>query len=356
MRGLAALYVVLYHFCGKPAAEDSFLPAALKAALLPLRYGHYAVVVFIVLSGFCLALPVALTPDLSLRGGIGRYLQRRARRILPPYWAALALSIALIAVSSLVLKRLGHLPPELAPDQLISHALLIHNFRLDWVQTINPPLWSVAVEWQIYFFLPLVLLPIWRRFGPGAAALASVLLGIAPHFLLPAGANFDWSLPWMLGLFGLGLLAAAVSVADGDAAARRRAIASRLFVPLALASAVALLLWPKTDFSRLWAMDLLVGAATGSLLVGCAQEEAQGRRGWLRRLLEARPSVALGRFSYSLYLIHFPALWLLLPVSKKLPPIGQWAFESTIGVAWAVGIAYLFHRVVERRFLTPPPR
>src|SRR5439155_604804 len=62
-------------------------------------YGRFAVVVFIVLSGFSLALSPARHG--WRLDGLSRFAHRRARRILPAYWAALAFSLAvawLIAV------------------------------------------------------------------------------------------------------------------------------------------------------------------------------------------------------------------------------------------------------------------
>src|SRR4051812_41118914 len=67
-------------------------------------FGHEAVAIFIVLSGYCLMLPVARRGESQLKGGFGSYLGRRAFRILPPYFAALGLSLLLIA-SSATLRR-----------------------------------------------------------------------------------------------------------------------------------------------------------------------------------------------------------------------------------------------------------
>jgi peptidoglycan/LPS O-acetylase OafA/YrhL len=86
IRGITALYVVLHHFLSWSSAgvrRDIYLAIAWTAL------GHFAVHVFIVLSGFSLMLPIAYAPDHRLRGGISHYLMRRARRILPPYFAAL---------------------------------------------------------------------------------------------------------------------------------------------------------------------------------------------------------------------------------------------------------------------------
>src|SRR5690349_3622815 len=89
IRGLAALFVVVHHtylesFPGYPVNTG-------PSWLAWLLYGHLAVVVFIALSGFSLAVAPARR-DWQL-GGKARFAHRRAWRILPPYWAALVFSL-----------------------------------------------------------------------------------------------------------------------------------------------------------------------------------------------------------------------------------------------------------------------
>ena len=154
IRALAALYVVLDHHVSDLYGSAG---AAFPHLAFWFQFGHYSVDVFIVLSGYCLMLPIARQRQSQLRTGVLEYLRRRALRILPPYFAAVILSV-------LVLATVGRLS-EVSLGALVSHLLLVHNFSEHWIWSINPPLWSVAVEWQIYFAFPLVLLPIRRRFG-----------------------------------------------------------------------------------------------------------------------------------------------------------------------------------------------
>src|SRR5437764_4213800 len=91
LRGLAALYVVVNHvflraFPGYPVNHAPFWAGWFI-------YGRFAVVVFIVLSGFSLALSPARHG--WRLGGLSPFARRRARRILPAYWAALAFSLAI---------------------------------------------------------------------------------------------------------------------------------------------------------------------------------------------------------------------------------------------------------------------
>src|SRR5436190_12195808 len=96
LRGSACLYVLLFHASTVTTAPDSELSPAMKFLLPWFGRGHYSVVVFIVLSGFSLMLPIARAGSEGLMGGFGDFMRRRSRRILPPYYAALVLSIGLI--------------------------------------------------------------------------------------------------------------------------------------------------------------------------------------------------------------------------------------------------------------------
>jgi len=91
IRGLAAFYVVFHHV-SQIYMGERVLPAAGYYWFTPwMQLGHYAVAIFIVLSGFCLMLPVANSADGTLRGGFLGYVWRRVRRIVPAYYAAMAM-------------------------------------------------------------------------------------------------------------------------------------------------------------------------------------------------------------------------------------------------------------------------
>src|SRR5438445_13154511 len=89
LRGLAALFVVVNHvflraFPGCPVDRAPFWAGWFI-------YGRFAVVVFIVLSGFSLALSPARHG--WRLDGIAQFPRRPARRIRPPYRAALAFGL-----------------------------------------------------------------------------------------------------------------------------------------------------------------------------------------------------------------------------------------------------------------------
>jgi peptidoglycan/LPS O-acetylase OafA/YrhL len=347
LRGLAALFVVLHH------AYREILPAGVIRLPfgLPnlLETGHQAVAIFIVLSGFCLGLPLARDPKRRLAGGFRGYVGRRARRILPPYYAALAFGLLVATLVPGMAQPRGDrwddaLPAQ-TPGVVASHLLLVHNLRRVWCYRIDPPMWSVATEWQIYLVFPVLLL-VWRRFGLATTVLSALAVG---HGIGLLAASRGWEgiralSPWYLGLFSLGLAAAgAVGTAACSTGNKHWIVAALTCFGLAMA---ALRAWPeRAEFS-----DPLLGAATASLLVACALGQS-GTAALVRRVLETRTALALGAISYSLYLVHYP---ILAMVGRAFAESGSSARALAIlagAVPLSLVVATAFREAVERPFL-----
>jgi len=358
LRGLAAAYVVMFHAVLGFTGHELTGPWRLLRRLC--AFGHEAVAIFIVLSGYCLMLPVARARPEIFEVPLAGFIGRRARRILPPYFVALLASLALIAtVPALQTRATGTIWDDSLPGidfgAIASHVLLIHNWFPSWSVQINGPLWSVASEWQIYFFFPLLLLPLWRRFGMTATLLIAGFLGYAPLWLFPGPAQS--AIPWYLLLFTFGMAAAAVGFSDGPTASKLRvglpwrwlATGAWLFC-----AAFGLGLG-KVWFAWKPATDLLVGLATASLLVHLTASAATSSRPpvWLFSALSARPLVAVGHFSYSLYLTHLPvvALCYFALVPLRWAP-GPFAL-LLLGVSSVASltVAYIFHLAFERPFM-----
>ena len=97
IRGLLALYVVIGHIftMADPAAFSGRVSSAsdgMQAWARAFSFGHMAVAGFIVLSGFSLQIALYIGSGGKLTR-IDRFYGRRARRILPAYYACLIASI-----------------------------------------------------------------------------------------------------------------------------------------------------------------------------------------------------------------------------------------------------------------------
>jgi peptidoglycan/LPS O-acetylase OafA/YrhL len=338
LRGLAALFVVLHHcyLMSYPTYPYNTGPRWLAWLL----YGHLAVVVFITLSGFSLA--VAPARKNWQLGGKARFAHRRAWRILPPYWAALLFSciIAWAVVPQ---------PGSAAPD---AKAVVIYGALLQDVfgsAVPNGAFWSIAVEAQLYVVFPLLLLML-RRFGATAmvvavTAVVAVIGLLAPHI---AAVHLLMRLtPQFAALFALGLATAGI-IRTSD---RIRALPWQWLALVAVLPPLAVLVVRSSgwwDAEHFW-MDMAFGPAIALLLAAVATRRA----GTIVRILDSRPIRRLGSFSYSLYLIHAP---IVVALSAKVvaphvgPGLGRFLVTVALAAPLAVLTAWAFGSVFEIPF------
>jgi peptidoglycan/LPS O-acetylase OafA/YrhL len=363
LRAICALYVVIGHIPGDylDHASQAVSPRILQIFALT-RYSHLAVCIFIAVSGYCLMLPVARSKNGELRGGFSGYLFRRARRILPPYYATLFLTLGLIwaipalQVSDPASSWSGYLP-AFTPGAIVTHLLLIHNWWHEWIMKINGPCWSIAVEWQIYFFFPLLLLPVWRKFGVAAAIAAGFTVGVLPHYLLPASSNLDWTYPWFIGLFAAGMGAASLNFRSDDSLQRRL---DRMWLGTFALIAYALFIANIRGLVHIpqWIADGTAGLGTACLLIKCTHALQHGRNPAILKVLAWKPLVALGVFSYSIYLVHRPLISVGRLLLQELEITGNTfvLVNLFVLVPAIIGICYLFYLAFERPFMSSPSK
>ncbi|MER5789821.1 acyltransferase [Streptomyces sp. NPDC001980] len=338
LRGLAALYVVLFHcwLYTFPGYPHSSAPPWLGG----LMFGRLAVVFFLVLSGFSLAISPARHGWRS--AGVGEFLRRRAWRILPPYWAALAMSLL---ISRFVVPA-SHFGPPTGATVLV-FGLVAQDMVT--APTPNGAFWSIGVEAELYLLFPLLLLV--RRRSGAAMLAASVTLPVVVIGLTAAGANpvegDNWLAPHLAPVFAAGVAGAGIVTASD----RVRRLPWGWFAVLAALPVLALgavrgSVWTVNHY--FW-IDLAIAPAMTMLLAAVAT----GKPAVLVRLLTARPVHGLGSFSYSLYLIHLP---IVMAVMRRIAPhfvspgLPTFWFTLAVGLPVSICAAWLFSRLFEIPF------
>lgn len=355
LRALCALFVVLHH-----AYQDVFIErithtlSGLGAPLNPFAYGHLAVGIFIVISGFCLTLPCGAA--LTMRQSTAEFYVSRAWRILPPLFAALVMGLILKLLTRDVSTWKSYL--EAVPANFLLLQDIMPHFNI-----INGPSWSVAVEFKIYVVFPLLLLfyrlykdyVVWVATGAVAFAVSFALLTAKPAF------NLIYFCPWFLLLFSMGMWAARESMSGMPS---RKTGYVWLLIG-AVASTALLAYYPITGSddlrftSAVPFVDTAIGILTASsLYLLYAPSGAFGHA--VRNLLSARYLVWMGKRSYSLYLVHFPLLIAIKFLLVKQFPryfdgIGLGLTIFFIGVPACILFAAFFFRHVESHFLRLPP-
>ncbi len=340
IRGVAALFVVLHHcwllsFPGYPSNTGPWW-------LGWLIYGHFAVVVFIVLSGFSLAIAPARS-QWKLRS-IGGFARRRAWRILPPYWAALAFSLA---VAWWVVAQPG--TPEPTAKSVVVHGFLVQD--VFGSPSPNGAFWSIAIEAQLYLLFPLLLF-VRRKWGVILLLTSMTAIVVATAATAPHESHVDMLMrlsPQFAALFTAGIVAAGILVAsDRTRALPLHWLALGAVAPVVLIVATRGSVWTVGNF--VW-VDLALGPATALLLAAVAVRRPRP----FVRVLETRPLQRLGACSYSLYLTHSPIVVMVnhgvrrLDVGAGMPTfVLTLAIAVPLAVVFAMSFASLFEIPFQR--------
>ena len=369
-RGVAALWVFVYHVWLSIGPQRLLVPlAGTTLDLTPLASAGWAGVdVFYVLSGFLLW---GVFDDYASRRTdairVARFAERRALRILPPFYA----QVALLAVLGLATNWVE------APSwtTLALHATLTHGLSYEHFQAVNNVWWTLSTEAQFYVALPLLAMAV-RRFGwatvltGGLAAMLTYRIAAFAAFRDAPVIERVWALeqfPGRIDQFLAGMFASHLARAkDGAARHIRDALArsnsSRILLACvgpAVLVALAYLLHIDDFFLRYWdghawlyAWHLVAGIAVATSLYAIAVR-AGGATG-APMAAPWRALAALGVVSYSFYLWHELLLrWLSVWIkahwgAATLPALGM---NVALGLPLSLVVAIGWYALFERPFL-----
>src|SRR5664279_3981071 len=152
LRVVAAQVIVLHHlaFYG-PLSDHAYSIAAGPIDWLFL-YGRFAVHIFFVTGGYCLAGSLARRSANRPRAWLGLIVERYFRLGLP-YLAALALALVANQIA-----RLWMVHPSISPSptagQLVAHVFLLHNVL--GYDSLTAGIWYVAIDLQLVALVGLV--------------------------------------------------------------------------------------------------------------------------------------------------------------------------------------------------------
>jgi peptidoglycan/LPS O-acetylase OafA/YrhL len=312
LRGLAALLVFSVHMWIYQLPNTVVLRRDSLGELV-LFEARVAFVMFFVLSGYLLYRPFARAAlgrgrPVSVRG----YLLRRAARIMPAYYLALAGTLALVAAAGDVPGRRsvenGELPLFLGFAQ---------NYSPDTLLKVNAATWTLCVEIAFYLLLPIVGFVVLHRCAGSVRKQAAVLAALI-------GVGIGWNVADYFGGWGpvashappsfLPYFACGMLVALGVERQRARGappLGRRVTILAVSAAAITLFAngyWHASDRSPGgFFMEAFadIGAAIAFALVIAALVLGTGAGvRWLGR----RPLAWFGQISYGFYLWHIPLI------------------------------------------------
>lgn len=320
LRAWAVVSVILYHF-GVPAFSGGFV----------------GVDVFFVISGFLMTGIIVEGLDQSRERYLVQLLRfywARARRIIP---ALATLCATLLLAAWFVLSPLDY---KTLATHSVAALMFLTNIKF-WLESgyfdaISHEkwllhTWSLAVEWQFYIFLPVIMILGWRyspnrKMIAGLLAIGLVVSFVASVILTPKYPNASFYLlhtrAWEMFAGGLVYLLC-----------MRLIIAYRLKVILELIG-FGLILFSVCffDVNVMWPGAWAVVPVLGTAMVLAA---ARKNSPWT----DTRVAQWIGEISYSLYLWHWPVVVAIAYAGLKndTAAIAQ-GLVATVFLAW---LAYL---------------
>lgn len=333
---VASQLIIWHHLAFYGPMSDVVYPHAPLVIDWLYDNARIAVQAFLVLGGFLAAR--SLVPSLEAawmdirRFNLCSLIWRRYVRLAPPYLVALV--VALIG-AALARQLIDHpaIPPAPSQQQIVAHVFLLHDI-LD-VEALSAGVWYVAIDFQLYALLVLMLWFCHRVADvsgiPTQRLVLLMCLGLTGASLLWINRHpaFDEWAPYFFGAYGLGILAQWISRQP------RRWHWLTLLVVLVITALVLE-----------WRSRILVAGLAALVLVIGANEEGYTPR-WLGNHLVA----ALGRISYSVFLVHYPVCLVVGAIVYRL-----WPGSATINLlgmvtAWllSLGAGAILYRLVESR-------
>jgi peptidoglycan/LPS O-acetylase OafA/YrhL len=292
LRGLAALWVVLFHYT---ALYFPRLDITGHSSLI--GKGYLAVDLFFMLSGFVMTHVYYRAFCDSVKDNYRSFMVARIARLYPLHLVVLLLFIATALLVQLSAYATGGTAEGIPLTGTRSLAAAVANLfmlqglsaeHLSW----NFPSWSISVEFMAYLAFPLVLPWVWQA---GARVQVMLLLAIGAAlslFTYLSGGDFNqWGGPLVLLRCLPEFLLGALIYSAYRAGFWAKWFETDALALIALAVCVLCL--------HFRASDLLIVALFPVLVLAAVNNNRN-----FARAINVAPLVWLGEISYSLYLIH----------------------------------------------------
>lgn len=333
LRGLAAVVVFFQHIVSMfPIPETDLLSKTIFRVVS--TSGSAAVDLFFVLSGFVLTLPYV--------GARAKHMDytdftiRRVMRLYPAYWVAVVVAIVArltlndpIHAFALTEWTANYWTIPLTTNAILQTGSMVIPFDSRIVNTV---FWSLLVEMQISLLLPFFIVALAIASGATSALLILASTIIIALVIAPDSALL------FLPLFVLGVV---LAKHQGGIVEKLANLSGVMLIALALLSLVLI-------EARLYAWrypglpsDFLSGAGAGLLIVLILARWRQSR------LLVNPATHLLGTASYSLYLLHIPVIFAVVP--------SMYAYTGSVLVSagGALLVSLVLAQIVYRVFEMP---
>jgi len=338
-RGLAALWVVMDHACSARIGQGH--PEMLNIPLYAFSHAALGVLMFFVISGYCITAAVQST--VRKGGSAGDFMWARAIRIYPPYLVA-TLVAASITILAQWLASCHRIPPV---EHLIAVTGRSFEFYFASLTLTQLPLhqdcilmsfWSLCYQIAFYAIVTVVLAVL--RKGKIEEVFTGIncitIIAFTLQIMNPGKYSFPLDL-WFP--FGLGSIAYQIVFNRSNIFGNLRGAAVGMGLILSI-----------TARGVQMADKLPLSIQVLACIAFCAVLVLTDRYG--AGLLKFRPVLsfaALGSISYSVYLTHPIMRPILMHIGDKLHFTGNLYWVSYwMQVVVEIAIGYLFYRFAEQ--------
>ena len=342
-RAIAALAVMIHHMI-----HSTVLAAPLQSVLpAPILFldsiASYRIPLFMIISGFVIA--HALRKNPLTKESIGNFVLRRHLRLDPVYWIMIIVSLGLLGAEKLIPGAVSS--PWPTPGEILLNFLYLQ--KIAGLEGIVGVAWTLCIEFQFYMIFVLMLVvgnlmsrkrvagrshrePLWLSFGLGCVSLVWI------HLV----DNNVWFIQYWH-YFALGTLCwAAIHFPEFK----------ELFFWFLGLTALSMALLPLSPLMP----DLVMGdpnVSAPAMLISILLSGfiyIVGVQGNLATMWNWKPLQYVAGISYSLYLVHFPVVFIVMSVGYKLTRDNPYFALLWFGMAGlaSIGISHLFFLLFER--------
>lgn len=292
-----------------------------------LRLGASGVILFFVLSGFCIHHSFLQRASRQSALSIPEFYWHRFFRIYPPYLISLLAFIFLSQKYDLI--------------NISAHLTFIHSLFNDKniLFGYSASYWTLPVEFHLYLIYPLFLVVYRKMSMAWALSMTLIISTIFNYFILPSSLFNVYKLPFYFWFYwAIGAYVADVRY-KGNQAFKRHGLFILLLLPL----------WIFTVYYRplsrfLWPIGAVLSAVLTDYMAGIELKKTP-----ITSLLSA-----IGLISYSIYLWHQPLFWsisknLLSAFSMQRTPMVMFGICLPVVFAIVFGLSWLSYTFLEMR-------
>ncbi|HXC25880.1 MAG TPA: acyltransferase [Gemmatimonadaceae bacterium] len=348
LRGLAILLVIPHN------SEELFHAATgvVRLGAIIASAGWIGVQLFFVLSGFL------ITRNLLDSQGATHYFRvffaRRILRIFPLYYGTLLVALVIVPLITA--------PPR---GPVFQHGQIwLWTFLLNWAHPLGastnglPHFWSLAVEEQFYLVWPLI---VWHATPRsllkvcGAIVVMAVIARTLLHFYGGSSEMIYEFTVCRMDALAIGAAAAALLRYPPGAAwlERQQPRLLPIAAVLTIIGAASTKAYTSDNLTTQIIGQTLLAIIFVLVLLACLTDEGRYNR-WLRRVCDTAALRSVGRYSYGMYVLHFPIfLWLQHYSATFNQVCGRWAPLAFVGtmIVLAYIAGFISYHAFEKHFL-----